>query len=325
MKIYKHIVISLLIIIFWVCNRPIETGEDPGIPPSVPSGLKVYYASDGEIIIDWRSNAEAEVKGYNIYRRTEFTESLMIAFVNDNFFFDDSLEYDSTYYYKITAVDLFDRESDFSAEVYAKPENKFIPQIPSEVRINARNWEGEISIYLQWQQNTESDITGYNIYRSTTPGFIINNDNLLSFTTGNDFSDTVNLEFYLDYFYKLKAVDKGGLISEESNEVNDLILEIPEVIFPPDNSIVDFFEYFIIKTIDVPTSYRIGLQTNRYFGEIWNTTVSSEVINDTLNIIFNPTFLEANKIYYWRVATYSGNSFDPNSISKLFSVTFSNQ
>jgi hypothetical protein len=114
------------------------------------------------------------------------------------------------------------------------------------------------------------------------------------------------------------------LLSNPSEEVNDLILEIPEVIFPPDSSIVEFFDEFIIKTIDVPATYRIGLQTNKFFGEIWSRTVSTSIINDTLKINFNPPSLQVNKIYYWRLAVYSGNSTDPNSISRIFSVTFTN-
>lgn len=323
MKITKYISsIFLLLLIFGGCERSTEIPDDPGIPPAAPTELRIYDASDGEVIISWRSNIEAEVTGYNIYRRTEFTEPIKIAFTSDSFFFDDSLEYDTTYYYRVTAINLWERESDFSAEVSAKPENRFKPQKPFGIQINARNWEAKISIYIHWLQNEESDVKGYNIYRNTTPGFIADSSSLLAFTKKADFSDTTNLNMNLNYYYKVKAIDKGGLIGNESDEVNDLILEIPEVIFPPDNSVVEFFEEFIIKAIDIPASYRIVLQTNKFFGEIWSKTVSSDIVNDTLRIDFNPPALQANKIYYWRIATYSGNSSDPNSISTIFSVTF---
>jgi len=315
-------VIFLLSIIFFGCDRTNEIIEDPGIPPAVPTGLRIFYASDGEIIIDWRSNSEPDVKGYNIYRRTEFTEPVKIAFINDNFFYDDSLDYDTTYYYKITAVNLWDKESDFTNEVSAKPENRFNPQKPLGVRINARNWEGEISVYIYWLLNEESDVDGYNIYRGSSPGFTPDSSNFAGFTSTANFSDTTSLNLYANYYYKIRAKDKGGLLSSASDEVNDLIFEIPEVIFPPDSSTVEFFEEFIIKTIDVPAKYRIGLQTNKFFGEIWSTTVSSTIVNDTLKINFNPPSLQVNKTYYWRIATYSANSSDPNSISKLFSITF---
>jgi fibronectin type 3 domain-containing protein len=296
--------------------------EDPGIPPAVPTGLRVFYASDGEIVIEWRGNSEPDVKGYNIYRRTDSTESVQVAYVKDDFFFDDSLSYDTTYYYKITAVNLWDRESDFSAEISAKPENRYNPLRPIGLRINARNWEGEVSVFLNWLKGEESDIEGYNIYRDIVPGFTPDNSNLIGFSPTANFSDTTSLNFYQNYFYKILAKDKGGLLSSPSDEVNDLILEIPEVIFPPDNATVEFFEEFIIEAIDIPATYRIGLQTNKFFGEIWSRTVSTSITNDTIKIIFDPPALQVNKVYYWRIATYSGNSSDPNSISKIFSVIF---
>ena len=160
----------LLSIIFLGCNRTNQIVGDSGIPPAVPTGLRVYYSSDGEIGIDWNSSPEPDVKGYNIYRRTEFTSAVKVAFVNDNFFFDDSLEYDTVYYYKVTAINLWNRESDSSAEVSAKPQNIYNPQKPVGLQINARNWEGDLSVYIYWLRNDESDIAGYNVYRSYITG-----------------------------------------------------------------------------------------------------------------------------------------------------------
>jgi hypothetical protein len=324
MNIFRFIILVSIPFIFWNCDRSNEIVEDPGIPPAVPTGLRIFYASDGEIVIEWRFNSEPDVKGYNIYRRTEFTESEIVGFVSEDFFFDDSLQYDTTYFYKITAVSLWNRESEFSNEVSAKPQNVNNPRRPVGLRINARNWEGETSIYLHWLNNEESDIAGYNIYRGSLPGFISDSTNLIGFTSTANFYDTLSLNFYSRYYYKIKAVDNGGLLSSQSDEVNDLIFEIPEIIFPADNAYTEFFENFIIKTIDVPARYRIGLQTNKFFGEIWNTTINSSVVNDTLAIHFDPPSLQVNKTYYWRISTYSNGNSEPNSISELFSLTFKN-
>lgn len=304
------------------CERPAETIDDPGIPPAVPTGLRVYYASDGEITIEWQSNAETDVTGYNIYRRIDSTESIKIAFATDNYYFDDSLDYNTTYYYKITSVSIGNRESGFSDEVFATPINRYKPQKPLGLQINARNWEGEISIFIKWLNNYESDVTGYNIYRSRSPGFTSGSSNFIAFTNEINFSDTLNIDLYTNYYYKVRAVDRDNLISDESGEINDLILGIPKVIFPEDKSTVKVFNEFLIKTVQLQATYRIGLQTNQFFGEIWYTTIETDIIDDTLRIDFTPSSLEFYKTYYWRVATYSGNSEDPNSISKLFSVTF---
>lgn len=315
-------VLLLLLLLYNGCERPTETTDDSNIPPAVPAGLYIYYASDGEITIDWSSTNEGDVKGYNIYRRTDSTESKKIDYTSDSYYFDDSLNYNVTYFYKITSVNIRDRESGFSNEVSATPINRYKPFKPLGSQINGRNWEGDISIFIKWSQGYESDIKGYNVYRSISQGFISDSSNIIGFTNGNSFSDTLNINFYTNYFYKIRAVDKGNLISDESNEVSDLVLEIPGVIYPKDNSTVRPFNQFLIKPIHVPATYRIGLQTNQYFDEVWSTTVETSITDDTLKIDFTPSTLEINKTYYWRIATYSGISQDPNSISKLYSVIF---
>jgi hypothetical protein len=304
------------------CDRQTDTGVSNGnIPPSVPSSLNVYSASDGEVIIEWIANVEPDVKGYNIYRRTEHTESIKIDFTENDFYFDNSLYYDTTYYYKITAVDIDNRESNFTPEVSAVPLNRFPPSRPLFLRINARNWPDETSIYLAWQRNYETDIAGYNIYRSTDSPFNADSNSYIGFTSGINYTDTTDLSFYIAYYYKIQAVDKGNLLSNESAEVKDFLLQVPEVIFPKDDSEVNFFDEFILKAVDVPATYRIGLQNNMFFGEIWSTEVGATIDDDTLRIAFNPPPLSLNKTYYWRVVTYSGNSSEPNSVSNLFKFT----
>jgi hypothetical protein len=301
------------------CDRQTDTSvSNNDIPPSVPSSLNVYSASDGEVIIEWKANEESDVKGYNIYRRTDHTESIKTDFTDNNFYFDDSLYYDTTYYYKITAVDFENRESNFTSEVSAVPLNRFRPSIPLSIRINARNWLDETSIYLNWQRNYETDVAGYNIYRSISTPFNTDSNSFVDFTPTTNFTDTMGLSFYTTYYYKIKAVDKGSLLSDESSEVKDFILQIPEVIFPEDNSEVNFFNEFILKAVKVPASYRIVLQTNMFFGEIWSTEVETSIVEDTLRIPFDPPSLSINRTYYWRIVTYSGNSSEPNSVSDLF-------
>ena len=106
--------------------------------------------------------------------------------------------------------------------------------------------------------------------------------NLIGFTNDIQFSDTNNIEIYKEYNYKIRAVDKGGLLSEESNPVNDQVYEIAAQIFPSNDSLVNYFSYFTIKTIKVPANYRILVQTNEYYGEYWSNDFSSNVIDDAI-------------------------------------------
>ncbi|GEM_PF-1196021 len=74
------------------------------------------------------------------------------------------------------------------------------------------------AIVLDWNDNNEADIDGYNIYRSTISGsgYIRLNDSLLS---GSDFADA-NVTSNTTYYYVVTAVDRLGLESVYSTEIS---------------------------------------------------------------------------------------------------------
>ncbi|HOK41829.1 MAG TPA: hypothetical protein PLD27_12425, partial [bacterium] len=78
---------------------------------------------------------------------------------------------------------------------------------------------------LNWQPNTESDIAGYNVYRSLTSGsgYIKNNGALL---TSPQFTSYALLSGKR-YYFVVTAVDRAGNESLFSNEVNVLITQDP--------------------------------------------------------------------------------------------------
>jgi len=300
------------------CERPTDANQkDDGIPPAVPTGVQISYASDGEILIEWLANAEVDLKGYNVYRETNKTDYVLLTFTANSYWFDDSLSYDEKYSYRISAVDIWGEESQKSAEVSATPLNRFNPKKPRYITINARNWEGRISVVINWEPNDESDIAGFNIYRSLSSSFTADSTNLVEFTSDIQFKDTANIVFYKDYYYKIRAVDKGGLMSDESSLVADQVYEMTDQVFPSNDSLVNFFDYFIIKAVKVPTNYRILVQTNEYYGEFWSKDFSSSIVEDTIKVEFNPPYLYPYVYYYWRIITFSNNSSEPNSISPL--------
>jgi fibronectin type 3 domain-containing protein len=318
----KIIVLSISavfsILFYSGCDRPTENNkDDDGLPPAVPTGLNLYSASDGEILIEWRNNSEADLKGYNVYKSTDDTRFVNTAFTTDNYFIDDSLAYDSTYLYRISAVDIWARESSLSPEISAKPENKYPPEAPRHASVNARNWVGEESVFLSWQPNAETDIAGYNIYRNTFGSFTADSASLVGYSDKENWNDTVNLSQLTVYYYKIRAVDKGGLLSIESLEVYDQILRMPEIVFPGDDEEMVYNGNFKFTSAGAPAAYKIVVQSNIILGTLWEKEISSNLIDDTLEVQFDYPYVEPNKEYYWRIASYSGST-EPNSVTKLF-------
>lgn len=321
MKFTCKLILLFFAILLFVpgCERPTDNNQtNDGIPPAVPVGVRIYYASDGEILVEWFSNAEPDLKGYNVYRKINKSFYQFLSFTNKSYYLDDSLNYEDEYFYRISALDIWGEESELSAEVSAKPINRFKPQKPRYISINARNWEGKISIYLNWNPNEESDVSGYNIYRGLTASFTADSISLIAFTNNIEFTDTNNIQLYSDYYYRLRAVDKGGLLSNESSLLSDKVLAMAEQIYPSNDAIVNYFSDFKIKTIDLPADYKIIVQTNEYYGEFWSTNFYSSVVNDTINVRFNPQYLYPYVYYYWRVIAYTNSSAGANSISPLY-------
>lgn len=312
------LIVSFLFI--YGCERPTDITPGNGIPPAVPTGIFVRFAQDGDILIQWDASNNLDFKQYNIYRSINKSAFIKINATTNPYFYDDSLNYSDVYSYMITAVDQSDAESSFSDTVSASPLNKLPPQQPAlqMFQVNGKNVNNNLSINLTWNPNEDGDIDKYLIYRdSLNENFIPDSLNLVGTSILPQFSDTTKLTLYTKYFYKLKAMDKGGLLSKESNSESDMVLGIPKILYPANNSRVLYFTDIIINTLPVPARYKVILQTNPYFGEIWSSELSTNSINDSLKFSFNPDNIEANITYYLRVAAFSGDNPNPNSVSDL--------
>ena len=76
-------IISSMILIG--CERPTDANQkDDGIPPAVPTGVQISYAADGEILIEWLSNSEVDLKGYNVYRKVDTTDYKFLTFTRNS-------------------------------------------------------------------------------------------------------------------------------------------------------------------------------------------------------------------------------------------------
>ncbi len=325
MQLHYNFLLASVILTFILGCRQSRITEpiDDSLPPAAPSGLRVYAARDGQIGIEWRPNSEYDLIGYNIYRSiNKPNRFVLLNFTRNTFFIDDSLEYDTTYYYRISAIDKLKRESPKSDYVSATPKNLYPPLRPVKLNINARNWVNNTSINLYWSPSSDTDIKGYEIYRSKIPNFETDSLHYLDFTTKTFYFDKKGVQLLTDYYYKIKAVDKGGLKSLSTQEVNDAILNLPLLIFPSNNSSLRTLTEFRFKTVSRPARYKLVIQANEFYGTIKEIDFTSNLTDQEIKIDAAGLYLEQYKTYWWRVFTYTKSGTDPNSISELFSFTF---
>ncbi len=295
---------------------------DDGTPPRKPAGLKILFAYDGEIGLEWFANREEGIAGYKIYRAVNSTAKFDgIGFTEDIFYRDTGLEYDSLYIYRITAVDIFDRESEPSDTVSAKPVNRFHPLRIWSLQVHAHNWTSKPEIKLRWIPNRETDISHYEIYRSLSGKVIPSDSTFIDTSKSFTFTDTTNLKILTKYYYRIVAVDKGGLKGKPSNTDYDIILDKPTPVFPPDSSNTPYFTEFKLISASYPARYKIIISSSPVGETVGEIGFRSEAISDTVSVPPTSLVFEVYKTYYWKIHTFTKSSDEPNSISKQVSFT----
>ncbi len=305
------------------CDRdtPLEIVDD-GIPPAKPLGLRIFGAHDGEIGIEWNHNLEKDIAFYKIFRTINPNNLYsLIDSTSAIYYIDYGLEYDSTYYYKISAVDHFGNESVMSDSVFATPKNIFVPLPPYYININARNWDDSLTFKITFSPSFSSDVAYYEVHRSENSLFTPDSFSLVGISEKFSYTDKADLELLKKYYYKIISVDKGGFKSQPSTEVNDILLDTPKLISPQNNAEVNYFAEFKIETCSLPADYKLVLQSNEIYGTKVELNFSSNLSNNIISVSLRNVTFEPYADYYWRVYTYTKSNNIPNSFSELYKFT----
>lgn len=99
----------------------VEVSTNDVFPPAVPSGLQAAFSGPGQqpfIDLIWAPDIEADLAGYNIYRREENGQPTKVnsELVKTPAFRDSKVDSGKTYFYSISAVDLRHNEGARSEE-----------------------------------------------------------------------------------------------------------------------------------------------------------------------------------------------------------------
>ena len=190
------------------------------------SGINLTWQPPAANIV---GSTPVNLLGYNIYRldekNPEFSRTpLNPAVVEGTQFSDKSFKFGENYRYIVRSVSLGTEgaqvESLNSNILPVSAIDKFAPSIPGPVTLVAAS--GRISMFFP--ANPETDVAGYNIFRSTDPNLPKKqwtklNRELLTKTT---FLDD-NVESGKTYYYYVVAVDLVGNVSGESDVKSETV------------------------------------------------------------------------------------------------------
>ncbi len=217
----------------------------PIFPAALPIADAQARVTHAAIILDWTppqktlAGSAAPLAGYRIYRGEADSSVAMsagealklkspLASIGDagssaNTFSDYNFEFGKSYVYSVRSLVQYSGatvESDDSNRVVVAPRDTFPPAAPQGLIVTAVPAEGETPAHLElsWAINSETDIAGYNVYRSEqegTPGTRLNTEVLLT----PAFRDMNAVPGRL-YFYSVTAVDRTGNESAASAAVS---------------------------------------------------------------------------------------------------------
>ena len=179
--------------------------------PGMVTGLSAMATgSSGVIKLTWTapSNGGSAITGYKIYRGWSSGFETLVKTISPGTSYTDTwMTNGVTYYYKVAAVNAIGTGA-LSEEVYATPtkSTSSVPGTVTGLSAIATGSSGVIKLTWTAPSNGGSAITGYNIYRSWSPG----TETLVkTISPGTSYTDTW-MTNGVTYYYKVAAVNAIG-------------------------------------------------------------------------------------------------------------------
>jgi hypothetical protein len=305
------------------CYREsIESTAPDVIAPLPPAGLRLESAHDGYVFISWMENSEQDLQAYVVYRSEPSAAGFTaIDTTTRDWYVDGQRSYDTTYTYRVTALDNSGNESAPSGAVSAQSPNTSPPAAPSLLNVAASNIGGALRIEGDWNPVDAYDLRGYVVLRARSAdpaGF----DTLLA-TDDTRFVDTSIAATGVVYYYAVAAVDRGGLAGARSPVASDLATDAPRLLAPADASKVTDYPVFQWAATPGALAYRLLLCASPAGDQVWTTTVD-ETGAASYTVDYAGPSLATAKTYYWRVATLSrpGGPINAASATWTFQTNF---
>jgi len=207
------------------------------LPP--PADFRAQVTSQG-VVLAWTGTPSNESPQapvhhvYRVYRRPENGRQVMLAGEipaenrRDFSLTDSSIEWESTYEYRVEAVTLVAQpnrpdlqvDGDDSPEIKVFVHDVFPPAVPSGLQAVFSGPGQQGFIDLIWAPVTDVDLDGYNVYRHEEGGAPMKVNAQLVKTPAYRDTDVVSGK---KYFYSVSAVDVRGNESAWSEEASERV------------------------------------------------------------------------------------------------------
>jgi parallel beta-helix repeat protein len=193
-------------------------------PPTPPKDLTAYDPTGYDIKLKWDPNSEIDLEGYYIFMNNtdagKYGPYLRISVVPSSTtqYKVTGLIEETTYYFVITAFDEVPNNSTFSNIANSTTLDVTPPAAPTGLTVASKTND---SITLKWNSNTETDLNGYSLFRSTTNNPSNWGESIETIPKGTEEYIDTGLDEEITYYYVIKAFDEVPNYSLFSNIASD--------------------------------------------------------------------------------------------------------
>jgi hypothetical protein len=170
-------------------------------PPDKPGGVAPSVTPQG-VWLTW----QARGTDFRVLRKTDEGAYSVVANVQTPEWTDAATEFGKRYTYLVQTIAKLDNrkeaESELSDEAAIVPRDIFPPAVPKGLQGSA----APNSIELNWERNTEEDLSGYRVYRAEGSGAL---EKIADVAAVPSYSDR-KVEHGKSYRYAISAVDQAG-------------------------------------------------------------------------------------------------------------------
>ncbi len=305
-----------------------KSSAEAGFSLDTPKGL-TYRPASSKIILRWE-NVQGS-SGFKIFRSlSEDGPFTKIAQISATEYFDEDLEKNTEYYYKIKAFDKKGRESDptltLLAETSMTPNPPIILSIESHLR----------SIRIIWSPSPVksedlSKLLGYKLYRAKTQeGPYLEVANLLGkdLGLGIDTGTTLDKLFKIDYldkeladgekyYYRVGAYNEKNLESDLSTPMEGKCIPIVKGVHAQGDMIRKIKISWNVADSDQVQGYYLY----RSISEKGGFTKIKKLVGRENNSFMDENGLKDKTTYYYRVSLFEDNNTEGSMSDVVSAVT----
>ncbi len=270
--------------------------------------------SSQQVMLGWDPSSEASITSYNIYRTThpDSTFTLLATVLHpDSTYFDETLEWDTHYFYVSTSIDIDGVESSFSNVI----DTTLLSTVPVELYAFSARITNSKQILLDWSTMAESNNYGFEIQRLCDGNS--GEFETIGFVSGNGTDVTPRHYHFTDedvpegtLYYRLKQIDFDGSYKLSATVEITLILPAEAHLlqnYPnPFNSSTEI-------TYNLPENSHVELFVYDINGQEVTQLAHQDQIKGKYKVTWDATDLFGNDVgsgtYYYKIKTESFTEF----------------